>query len=396
MIPQIFRGRTARDAQRAAIASLGAEAVILTTRKVSRGGLSGALGGFDIEVSAMPSEAPAAKKPSASDLRLPFAAGVYEEETPGQHFDLAQLRVEMRNEIRAVRSAITRVPPPNNALVAELALVRASVDRLESKPRRKSDPIRKFLESRGIEGPAAASITRALTVRKVTSANFDEELRDVIGEHIRVTAWSLADVGRSLIALVGPSGVGKTTTAAKLAAHAIRDGRTVTLIACDAFRVGAVPQLERYADLMGARFAVATNDAELTRLISCAKTDVVFVDTAGQTNPASDAPEACIARAATEDQFGRKRHVLLCVPASLRSLDAERVMRWFGKTSPTAMVITKLDETEEPGALLHGPQASGLPIAVLCNGPRVPEDVAPATRGAILDYLTFTNNAGHT
>jgi flagellar biosynthesis protein FlhF len=67
--------------------------------------------------------------------------------------------------------------------------------------------------------------------------------------------------------------------------------------------------------------------------------------------------------------------------------DAAAVAQSFAALEPTALAVTKLDETAAPSGLLHGPAASGLPVSVLCAGQRVPEHVAPATAGAILDYL---------
>jgi flagellar biosynthesis protein FlhF len=80
--------------------------------------------------------------------------------------------------------------------------------------------------------------------------------------------------------------------------------------------------------------------------------------------------------------------VLLCVPASIRAVDAARVARLYGVLSPTSLVSTKLDETEAPAGLVHAAWAARLPYSVLCFGQRVPEDVGPATAATLLEYLT--------
>jgi flagellar biosynthesis protein FlhF len=84
---------------------------------------------------------------------------------------------------------------------------------------------------------------------------------------------------------------------------------------------------------------------------------------------------------------GRARHVLLCTTAALRPHDASRLARRFAVLGPTAMAITKIDETGEPVGIVHGPWATKLPVSVLCFGQRVPEDIAPATPDALVDYL---------
>jgi flagellar biosynthesis GTPase FlhF len=79
--------------------------------------------------------------------------------------------------------------------------------------------------------------------------------------------------------------------------------------------------------------------------------------------------------------------VLLTLPASVRAEDAVRFYKEYALTGPTALVITKLDETVAPAGIVHGAIAAKLPISVLCFGQNVPDDIAPATTGAILDYL---------
>jgi flagellar biosynthesis GTPase FlhF len=83
----------------------------------------------------------------------------------------------------------------------------------------------------------------------------------------------------------------------------------------------------------------------------------------------------------------RKRHVLLCVPASLRSNDAIRLAKRYAAAAPTGIVVTKIDETDAPAGIVHASWAAKLPISVMCFGQRVPEDIAPAATAALVDYL---------
>ena len=83
----------------------------------------------------------------------------------------------------------------------------------------------------------------------------------------------------------------------------------------------------------------------------------------------------------------RHRDTLLCLPPSLRATDAERFAAAFAPAGPTGLVLTRLDETRSPVGRVHASVSCQLPVSVLCFGQRVPEDVAPATTGAILDYL---------
>jgi flagellar biosynthesis protein FlhF len=386
-MPQVFRGRTMQEAQRAASVALGRDAVILTSRKVRRVGMAGLFGAAEFEVAAVPpAPATAIEAPRGSKL---FAAAAYKNDEPEARTptsDVAKLRNELRGEIRALKSAIAKPIPNGPDVAAELAALRASVEMLTPAPK-KSDRVATLLRARGIEGAVATTLGRILRSNE-SDASLDECFRDALADLVKVAAWPLATNERCVIALVGSAGVGKTTTAAKLAAHAKMDGRSITLVACDTFRVGAVEQLRRYASLLDAKFETAESGADLARVIAQATTDVVIVDTSGRT-PNEAAAEGSLTKAAFSaiDHGGRTRHVLLCLPGALRERDAARAVKTFAVLDPTALVATKLDETDAPTGLLHAPVLAKLPITTLCFGQRVPEDVAPATKGAILDYL---------
>ncbi|HEX7666384.1 MAG TPA: AAA family ATPase, partial [Polyangiaceae bacterium] len=270
----------------------------------------------------------------------------------------------------------------NDDLFEEVSTLREMLEEMQS-ALPKSDDVMNVLTAAGIEGTAASVLARA--VRRVddgqTSAN--TRLREAVAELAKTTEWALAVDEPTVIALVGPSGVGKTTTAAKLAAQAKLQGRSVMFVAADTFRVGAIEQLERYAELLDTDFAVATGADDLDEILTQATADVVIVDTAGRGAPANDAVEHRLAM----EVAGRRRHVLLCLSASTRAVDAERMTRAFSTARPTALVVTKLDETSTPAGIVHACACSRLPVSTLCFGQRVPEDIAQATTNALVDYV---------
>jgi flagellar biosynthesis protein FlhF len=322
---------------------------------------------------------PAAR--NRTDASLPFAPSVYKAESPEPSSEIDALRAELRSEVRALRSLVSRGAAGGD-LGSELAGIRAALDDLASMrvvldevlSGTKRDRVSAILRARGIEGAAASRLRAAAAER--TEGDPAERLRAAVGEVIAVAAWPLARHEPSVVAAVGPAGVGKTTTIAKLAARARMEGRSVAFVTCDGFRVGAVDQLERYAELLGADVHVARGPADLRGLLDEATADIVFVDTSGQ-QPTASSPEASL-RALRRGAFTRPIDVLLCMPAAARATDAARIAAAFGQASPTAVCITKLDETAMPAGLAHGPLAAKLPLAVLAFGPRVPEDVSAA------------------
>ena len=329
-------------------------------------------------------------RPTPSRERALFSDAVYrnDEEKPQELRsevldEIAALRAEVRTEVRALRGAMRR-PRPENAMATELAALRAAVDQLLFTPK-KGDAYAAMIRNVGIEGAAAAALTRA---GKKTATTNEERFAEALTSLIAVAPWPVALPEPKLVALVGPAGVGKTTTAAKLGAKMIRKKKTVAFVSCDAYRVGALDQLRRYADLMEAPFyAVATGD-ELLTVVREITADVIIVDTSGR--PVEEGSvEAMLGDERIRDEalFDRKVEVMLCTPAALRGADANRVARDFAMVAPTSVCITKLDETDAPSALAHAPFATNLPISTICFGQRVPEDIGPATHEEIVKRL---------
>ena len=316
---------------------------------------------------------------------LPFAAEVYRSAEPAEREPgLDDLRAEMRNEVRSLRAHLTRANGTGE-IGREIAAIRAALEGLAPVPVpvKRSDRVAAILRNRGIEGPAAVRI--AARAKESAEPEIGSKIDAALAETVALAPWDDAFVGRRIVALVGPSGVGKTTTVAKLAAAARMNGKSVALVSCDGFRVGAVDQLERYAELLGATFHVARTSSELADVLEAETADVVFVDTSGRP-PSATQPEAALA-ARRKKGAPVPVEVLLCLPASIRLADAARAVGVFASLVPTGICITKLDETASPSGLVHGPWAAKLPLAVMCAGPRVPEDITPATRAAFLAAL---------
>ena len=419
MTTQVFRARTLQDARIAAQGALGKDAVILTTRDVKRTGLAGLLGGKEVEVAAAvvdtPDDAPSSRRPAAKFNRPAnalFAEEAYQDDRRAPVDPLTTLRAELRGELRAMKVTLGRQASPAPASAAtqahgtnahathiaeELAAMRALVEELVpfgdgASSSKKNDRVPAILKNSGIEGPAAAVVARAFKTAQKDAASTEDAFHDALASVVKVSAWPLADEGRAVIAMVGPTGVGKTTTLAKMAAYALGEGRTVTLITCDTFRVGGVEQTRRYAELLDVPWMAVKNASELAKAISGASTDLVLVDTSGRAPEGAAAERLLSEKAFTEAaaEHGYSRHVLLCMTASVRATDAARIARSFAVADPTAIAITKIDETDAPGGLVHAAHAARLPLSVLTAGQRVPEDLSPATMGAVFGAFTRT------
>jgi len=187
----------------------------------------------------------------------------------------------------------------------------------------------------------------------------------------------LSTVNAGVIAVVGPTGAGKTTTIAKLAARwSMQHGsQDLALVSTDAYRIGAREQLMTYARILGAPFHAANSGGELARALERLKSKrLILIDTAGMGPRDVRLTEQLAAL-----QLGAARaRVLLALPAQGEGHALEEIIRTFSRVSPAACILTKLDEAASLGAVISTTLRHKLRIAYLCDGQRVPEDLHSA------------------
>jgi flagellar biosynthesis protein FlhF len=183
---------------------------------------------------------------------------------------------------------------------------------------------------------------------------------------------------RRIVALVGPTGVGKTTTVAKLAANLkLTQGARVGLITVDTYRIAAVEQLKTYAEIIDLPLAVVNDPSEMPRsLDELGSVDLVFIDTAGR----SPRDEVKIRELSEFLQQARpdEVHLVLSAVAGVRGLRS--ALERFSTVQVDRLILTKLDEAESLGGLLSVLGFSSRPVSYLTTGQGVPDDIEPADR----------------
>ncbi|MFN2349887.1 MAG: flagellar biosynthesis protein FlhF [Thioalkalivibrio sp.] len=182
--------------------------------------------------------------------------------------------------------------------------------------------------------------------------------------------------GDGVIALVGPSGVGKTTTVAKLAArHIQRYGKdSVALVTTDAYRIGAYRQLQTFGQILGVPVHLAQTGRELGDiLLGLGDKQRVFVDTAGMSQRDLRLAEEMAGLAAIP-----RLRTLLVVAANAQQAVLEETFRAFAHLPLSATVLTKVDEAASLGPVLSALSTGALPLLYVSEGQRVPEDLQPA------------------
>jgi flagellar biosynthesis protein FlhF len=373
---QTFRGADVQEALLHVRQALGTDALIESTRHVQ--GQAGAQGRTFVEIIAAPSGGKTGARGATSMAP-----------------DMRRSRIPAAGDRSHSRSIAPRAAQSSSALALpatmdesavgrELMQLRQMLDEL-GQGRPIKDRTRALLAAAGFEGALARTLGSGSS-RAARAGNRELALwlRERVRSRVTCRSGLIEAPGRRMIACVGPTGVGKTTTLAKLAARAVLTlGRSVRVVSLDNFRVGAVEQWRRYAELIGFPFDVATNPGTFHRVVHNHTEDILLVDTAGR----ALGDQHSILAGCVAGLRDMSHEVLLVLPAWLRARDAERLVTTYAAPKVTGVVITKLDETDQVGGVMHASIGSELPVAYLCNGARVPEDIHDAAMDQVLDAI---------
>ena len=194
-----------------------------------------------------------------------------------------------------------------------------------------------------------------------------------------------------IVVLVGPTGVGKTTTIAKLAARAkINERRKVGLITLDTFRIAAVDQLEKYAQIIGLPLLVATRPAELkgaAEEMQAKETDLIFVDSAGR----SHRDELKMTELREFVSVLPDPEVHLVVSTTTHGKTISSVASRFAGIGFHKLILTKVDETISFGSLVNALITIARPVSFVTDGQNVPDDIVPSDPERLADLVLKTN-----
>jgi len=224
--------------------------------------------------------------------------------------------------------------------------------------------------------PDMAMALAALTPRRTTLEDPSHIPLALLVKHLPVVN-DLSSVSGGIMAIVGPTGAGKTTTIAKLAARwCMRHGsQDLALVSTDGYRIGARDQLMTYARILGAPMHAANSGKELARVLDKLKSKkMILIDTAGMGPRDVRLTEQLAAL-----QLGAARaRVLLALPAQGEGHALDEIVQAFSRVTPVACILTKVDEAASLGAVISTTLRHRLKIAYVCDGQRVPEDLHAA------------------
>ena len=357
---------------------LGREAVILHTRRFKTGGMLGLFGNERVEVMAAVDDAlletPAVKAVVAPAIP-PVAAAM-----PLQ---------QSQESVAPVSVPLTPVKAAEPEWKQELAEMRSLLERALHESKQGADAIasaavEKLLEADVLQ-PVAESLVRQDPILyqwkgTLTEPAFTERLERLVEQGLgKVAGVALNGSAPHVVALLGPTGVGKTTTIAKLAAYfSLQKGIRVSLITADTYRISAVEQLKTYAEIMGLQLEIVYAPQELAKaLAKCKGSQLVLLDTAGRSPKNQEQLEELQLLLSQVPQA--EKHLVLSLTTCNR--DALEIAKRFSVCAPDKVLFTKLDEASRCGVILNVLQQFPMKLSYVTNGQNVPDDlqiVSPA------------------
>lgn len=376
MTDRTFQAKSIQEAIGRIKAEMGADALILNTRRLPKGPRD-PYGADLFEVTAAPPEAAggATIRQPANTARKPAAENRLTRDTTGNAEEPEGGRDEIRTELVSIRDMLflfnqaggmpdfLQMHPECLSLYARL--VRAGI----TEPR-----VRRFMKQAG-------GFSGETDPRQIAKNVLQEIL-----SHIRVCKPFVSENGgRQVAAFIGPTGVGKTTTIAKLAAElSLKQKKRIGIISIDSYRIGAVDQLRTYSDIMGLPCLPAFSSEDLrTALARMENREIILLDTAGQSHLDMDRMKELAGLLAGGEEI--RTHLVLS--ATAKREDMKEAAENFATLSPASYVFTKVDETRTRGGLIDQLMDVNLPISFVTNGQRVPEDIMNATRKRILQLV---------
>jgi len=373
----------ASDVQEAMIkirSELGRDAVILNTRKIKKPGIKGYFSKPLVEVVAAIDEPRKEKEPEkikkqAPEKKMPVLVPVPEPEP--------KKSIEASNEIEHLKEQMESIKTMLNTVVTQMQSVGGSIEENGSEYMR-------ILNEHDISDDVAKKIldvvSRQLSISDENDVAVRSAMRIIIKDMLGIPyTIENQETTQKVFFFVGPTGVGKTTTLAKLAARlSLVDNKNVGLITADTYRIAAVEQLRTYSEILGVPLTVIYEAEELQDALDDFKDkDFVLIDTAGRSHKSADL-EADLSNLIEKVN---EPEIFLVISLTTGYKDIISMMDSYKFIDDFKLIFTKLDEASTVGNILNVKVSSGKPLSYFTIGQSVPDDIEIADADKIANII---------
>lgn len=358
---------------------LGNEAIIISQRKIRKPGFKGLFSKKIFEVTAAVDNNKPQKENKDQAVRQSIDAIknlMNKEGSNSKTYDAATI---VEKEIVPVKE---RLSSNESLILEEMKSMKTLIGKMaENSPLnkiQKSDEIIN-LEYNDVD---EETINNLIKYNDINIENIEkEELIKALTSYVSISA----DFKGRVIVLVGPTGVGKTTTLAKLAGKlALIEKKKVGLITIDTYRIGAVEQLKTYSEIMNIPFKVVFSIKEMDEVIeSMSDFDYILVDTTGRSS--KNRMQISELRAYLDKI--NSQDIYLVMSGCTKNKDIETIVEGYSELKFNSVIITKLDETSTYGGILNILDKTKKPIRFVTTGQSVPDDIKVPTKKELVNLI---------
>lgn len=398
-----YVGETAQEAMQKVKSDLGRDAIILTTRKIRKKGLMGffskplieVVATIDNDISAMPAPNKVHDiKPQEQNVKAEYSnpaesfinelnANMQAQKNPQRdnrkqqqgHIDekemIQQDFVELKNMLNKVYDAV-KVDYENNKLSDIVKKYLKTLEECEVDKVIVNEIKEKLLETLDSEKQQSDAIVR-------------NTIYNILSKYMKEPEPFTFTKDKKVIIVIGPTGVGKTTTIAKLAANMVlTEKKKVGLITSDTYRIAAVEQLKTYSEIIGVPLSIIYTPAEILSAIeNYGDKDLILVDTAGR----SHKDKYQLMELKTLIKSSINYEVYLVISATTKFSDCIEIIKSYSFLDDYKLLFTKMDETSAFGVILNVAYITKKPVSYITTGQSVPDDIEIADNGKIINCL---------